>query len=65
MAETKKKSFLSSLLAELPDIVSAGAHGYAVGAGDSNIPEAAAARGLYTGIESGKNLLLRAHPHIP
>ena len=54
MAETKKKSFLSSLLAELPDIVSAGAHGYAVGAGDSNIPEAAAARGLYTGIESGK-----------
>lgn len=54
MAETKKKGFLASLLSDLPDIISAGAQGYAAGAGNSNIPEAAAARGLATGIESGK-----------
>lgn len=54
MAQPKKKGFLASLLSDLPDIISAGAQGYAAGAGNSNIPEAAAARGLATGIDYGK-----------
>jgi len=50
----KKKGALARILESLPDILSGTAAGYAAGAGDSNIPEAAFARGFSTQYETGK-----------
>lgn len=52
--EPKKRGLISRILASIPDVLAAGAEGYAAGAGDHNFPEAAAARGFSTGFRRGQ-----------
>lgn len=56
MPESKRRGILSSILENLPDILAAGAEGYAQGAGGENLPSAAGARGFSTGYQSGKGI---------